>query len=448
MTPARLAEPRWIVSAAYAAIVTAVATFPSWPGYMSYDSLLAYEQTFTGVQTMTWPPMHTYLFQVSRSLGAGPWGLFLAQTFVLFFAAGAIINMLVAGRRLALAGLAGFALMFVAWPTLLSTLMAQWRDVPTASFTLLGLALWLEAARRRAAVWLVPAALSFGCAAALRYNAIGLIVAAAPLMVATPYLGAPAPARARVLAALALVIALAGAWGSTRWRLPDLKTFAPPSNFAGVQIFDLFGISACAGRDYIPGAVTEGATVTVAQIRRAYDPRHLNLTLKPKPGLPRFHPNDGHGSVAEHWRAAVAQEPGCYLRHRVEVMREQMGLGDGRVFYVAHGAIDANPYGVKLAHPAVEKAVRAYLVRNAEDSWRRAGYLYLLALLVLPAAAVARRDQALFLAAVFAGALGYAGTLFLAGPAADARYIFASNVLCALLIVTGDLAIVGRLRGR
>lgn len=448
MATASLSEPRWGLAAAYAAAVTAVATFPSWPGYMSFDSLLAYEQSFTGVQTMTWPPMHTYLFDLSRSLGAGAWGLFVAQAFVLFFAAAAILNMLVAGRRLALLALAGFALMFVAWPTLLSTLMAQWRDVPTASFTVLGFALWLEAARRRAAIWLVPAALAFGCAAALRYNAVGLIVLAAPLMVLSPYVGAPAPARARVLTALALVVALAGAWGSTRWRLPDLKMFPPPSNFAGVQEFDLFGISACAGRNYLPGAVTEGATITVDQIRRAYDPRHMNLTLAPKPGVPRLYDTDGHGSVAEHWRTAVLNEPGCYLHHRLAAMREQMGLVDTPVFYVAHGRIDPNRFGFQLAHPQVEKPVRDYLERNANDPWRRAGYLYLLALLVTPAAMLARRDQTLFLAAMLAGALGYPATYFLAGPAADARYVFASNVLCALLIVAGGLVVAGRVLGR
>ncbi|MCH1933082.1 hypothetical protein L9G16_23340, partial [Shewanella sp. A25] len=70
--------------------------------FMSFDSLLAYEQTFTGVQTMTWPPMHTYLLWLSRSTGLGPGGLLAAQTFLLFFGAALALNLLAPNRWLAL----------------------------------------------------------------------------------------------------------------------------------------------------------------------------------------------------------------------------------------------------------------------------------------------------------------------------------------------------------
>ena len=39
-----LNRPPWVALAFAAAVVTAIACYPTWPGYMSYDSLLAYEQ--------------------------------------------------------------------------------------------------------------------------------------------------------------------------------------------------------------------------------------------------------------------------------------------------------------------------------------------------------------------------------------------------------------------
>lgn len=48
---------------------------------------------------------------------------------------------------------------------------------------------------------------------------------------------------------------------------------------------------------------------------------------------------------------------------------------------------------------------------------------------------------------MLAGAFAYAGLLFLVSPAADARYIFPSNVTCALLIAASlGIIVQGRRR--
>ena len=53
-------------------------------------------------------------------------------------------------------------------------------------------------------------------------------------------------------------------------------------------------------------------------------------------------------------------------------------------------------------------------------------------------------ERALLLLALLAGAFGYPALLFLAGPAADARYIFPSNVLCLTIALAGLGLILGR----
>ncbi|MDB5476739.1 MAG: hypothetical protein JWP49_2250 [Phenylobacterium sp.] len=116
MSPPLAGEPRWLLSGLYAALITAAICIPAWPGMMSYDSLFAFNEAKTGVTTALWPPMHAYLFFVSQRLGAGAGGLFLFQTFLLFFSAAVALNLLVRSTRWALVGMAAFALAFATYP--------------------------------------------------------------------------------------------------------------------------------------------------------------------------------------------------------------------------------------------------------------------------------------------------------------------------------------------
>lgn len=440
--------PPWLALAIVCALATAAACYPSWPGYMSYDSLLAYQQAVYGVQTSLWPPLHTYLFMLSRAAGAGAWGLFVAQTFALLYGAGLILHVLTARRALAWVLCALFAGGLVYFPTLLGAMMAQWRDVTTAAFAILGIGLWLAAAQGRSVPLLALAILAMSLAVGLRYNAFVLVGPALLLMVWRPFL-APGAAGAwtRAATVVLLVAGLSGAWASTQWRLPDGLKLPGAQNFGGTQEFDVIGISACAGRNYLPPGVTNGQPITVAQIRRAYDPRHLLSTLAPKPGVPRLMETGAGGQVEAAWARLVREEPACYLSHRTAVLVEQMGLARDGVFYPVHGAIDANPFGLALSHPEASVAVRDYVKVAANALPQRPFWLYVAAALVgLIAAAVVRR-HALLILALLAGAFAYPALLFLAGPAADARYIFPSNVLC-LLIVLGGAGLLLTPRGR
>lgn len=432
-TPA-LNEPRWAICAGLAALTTLAVCWPAWPGYMSYDSLLAYSQAVHGVTTMTWPPLHTYLFALSRKLGLGAGGLFAFQTFLLLFAANLILSL--ATRRTWLA--VGLMLLFLAsfvWVTpQLGVLMTQWRDVTTTGFAVAGVALWLLGVRNRGLGWLLAAAVAFGCAAALRYNTLPLIVFVLALMVWRPFLGVRISRVGHALVILAVGASLALAWGSTQWRLPDFKRMPSGHNVMDTQQFDLIGISACAGQDLAPYGMSGGRRVPAATIHAGYDARHLNLSLKGA-HMEKLARTDQNGGVAATaWRRAIVHHPLCYLRHRTAVFEEQMGLKRDHVFYPTHGAIDPNPFGLKLAHPALTRRVNAYILAAAPRIDRRAAWLYGLALPLALLAARRRRDQAPLLLALTAGAFAFAGLLFLAGPAADARYIFPSNTICALVI--------------
>lgn len=442
----RLGEPGWLASLFLAAVATAMICYPAWPGFMSYDSLFAYQQARHGVQTMLWPPLHTYMFQLSEAVGARTGGVFLFQTFTLLASAAVTLHLLVGNRALAFLLGVGFAALIVLSPAVLGSLLTQWRDVPTASFALLGLTLWLLAARYGQPLLLAPAAAAFGCAVALRYNAFVLVAFLLALMIWSPLLGRP-DRFARPFAVVCVVAALGLAWASTQWRLPDLLRMPAPGNFGATQEFDLIGVSACADRNYLPVGLT-GASISPYHIRRNYDPRHLHLTLQPKPGVPAIREGNAGGDVQRSWLQVVAREPACYLSHRMAVFVEQMGLAEHGVFYATHGGIDSNGFGLTLERPWAAKIMSDYVERNAGELWRRPAWLYVLAVVLAGAAMLRDRAHAPLLLALLAGALAYPALLFVASPAADARYIFPSSIACVLIAMASLGLLLDPRRGR
>jgi hypothetical protein len=157
------------------------------------------------------------------------------------------------------------------------------------------------------------------------------------------------------------------------------------------------------------------------------------VTLAPKPGVPRFAETDAAGQVQRVWLPVILKEPGCYLSHRLTVFVEQMGMAEEGVFYPTHGVIDRNSFGLAVADPSASARVMAYIGATRDDIWRRPAWLYVLAIALGGLSALRERAHAPLLLALLAGALAYPALLFVASPAADARYIFPSNVACALI---------------
>lgn len=443
-SPTTPGEPRWRLSLAYTVLVTAAVCWVGWPGAMSFDSLFAYEEGLTGIQTMVWPPMHAYMFHLSQLVGAGAGGLFLVQTALLFLPAALTINLMVDRRLWAVAGLVAYALAYLAVPELLGAALVNWRDVTTTSFALLGVAFWVSAARYQRRDLLVWSALSLGLAASLRYNMVLMVAVLGAAMVWRPFLGIAAPRHTRLLTAAALIVAVGLALASDKWRLPDFKPLPAGHNFAGVQAFDLIGISACSDQIYLPPELTRGFPITPAQVRRVYDPRHVGMAFRTVPGQPPILDSDAEGLVEALWPEALREQPACYLSHRASVFREQMGLVPSGVFYPSHGGIDPNHFGLALAHPDLEKRAIDYIYSRQKEPWRRPWIPYLLGALAAAMLCARRSHAGLLAAALVGGGFIYAGVLFFIAPAADARYIFPSTCVTTLAFILAVVALLDR----
>lgn len=447
VTPGR---PRWVTASVFALAGTGAICWPVWPGQMNYDALYAYGSSIEGIRSMVWPPMHAYLFWLSRTAGVGAGGLLAAQVFLLLFGVAMATGLLLRSRVATWAALGGFALLAVAVAPMTGVMTTHFRDVPTTSFAVLSLAAWLLAARRRSIAWLAAAGLLAGLSISLRYNAAALFVLTAPLMIWRPFLRAGPPARARLAAALALVLGFALAWASVQWRLPDLKRLPAPHTLVTIELFDVLGVSACSGESYLPPSIARGQPISAAQARRIYDPRHLQLAFGSHPGVPQIFATQKlmtaqmRAEIVQAWRAAVSRHPGCYLSHRARVFGWQMGVLGDHVFLPTHRGIDANAFGLTLVRPAAANALDDYVWQASAERWRRPYLLFLGAAVVVAALLARRKPFALLAVALLSGAFANAAALFFIAPAADARYIFASNVLCALLIVCGAAILIER----
>jgi len=429
-----LYPPRILASTLLAILTTALVCWPVWPGLMSYDSLYAYRQSIEGIETADWPPMHDYLFYLSRRMTGGPGGLLATQAFVLFASVSAIIAMF---ARTEWRHLLGFAL-FVAgcfyFPTLLGTLIVNWKDVPLAAFGLLAVALWLLAVRYSSRLLLVLVALPLVVALGVRLNSLPLLLPFLVAFVVQPY--GRAMRGARAIAMVVIVGSIAAASMSTLWRLPDLKRLPPLGHtLAGVQLWDLIGTSACAGKSLLPPSYTGDGALSVAELRALYDPRHIDLTVLRREGVKPLPtpPGDVTAELADAWKAAIRVYPGCYLHHRQTVFAYQMGFAE-RVFIPTHGGIDDNDYGIAFRNRDAAEA-RIHAIESGADRWaRRPFWLFVFGAGAVFWAVAVRNRSAPVVLLLGLGAVLYVCTLIVLAPAADARYIFPSNIFCALLI--------------
>lgn len=429
-----LRAPEWTALAVGVALC--VAGLQAWfaPGFMSFDSLLFYEEAVGEVTRSTWPPMYAYLIRAVRALGGDYGALLPIQGAMVAGFGGFLVLRLASGppvRRIL--GLALFLAAFVIVPPLLGTVIVLWNVVPVAGFLLAGAAFQLLAAQNGRLAWAMAAVAAFAVCFALRYNAIFLIAPFLLLLLVFP-IGSRTDLKSRLAVGVAGLLAFLVAFGSFSHRLPDLKRLPANAGVPTIQAFDLIGVSAQCGENFLSAEMVAKGPVPVADIRGHYDPRHLNLSLAAKPGLaPISKPLDAR-QVDAAWRRAVTARPACYLKHRWAVFVQQMGVAPDGLFYATHGGIDPNRFGFALERP--ERAIPAAVALSgaANHPLRRPAWLYLGAVAVLLAAAARRDARTVPLALLVLSALTYAASHLFVAAAADARYIFPSSVLCVVVM--------------
>jgi hypothetical protein len=435
------ARARWrfLLPLGIALFAAAVILFAVYPGFMSYDSVVALHEARNGVQGGNYPPFASYVWRVFDAVWPGPALMLFAQNFLLVLSFAAILRTL--GHRDAFIVVGVAALCFA--PPILGPMLVVWKDVAVSACLCAAVCCFLvseQASNPRLAI--VAGIFMLFCGAAYRLNAIAAVL---PISFWFAWRrGSAGIGRGKSLvASLAIFVGIALAVTIVdRYRFPELTPLAPNHLIETLVIYDLAGMSAVAGTNLMPATTdTPPATDTVAYLRKIYDPRSVNIVAA----------NDSESRLKHYFdlpppdmRAAffgaVRREPRAYVEHRNAVFRELIGLAEGSTVMATHPAVDENAEGVTHRPGPLTARALDYIRDESHSLDGKPWLYYLLGTIALALAIVRGRKVPRSVAvAVYASAALYLLSFYFTTPAADLRYNHWS-IVCMFIVTAVALA--------
>lgn len=401
------------------------------PGHMSVDSVLALREGRFHVRTTWNPAIFGWLLGVFDSLHRGP-ALAVAASGLLLFGTWAAMAAL-RPRATWLAPIV--ALGAIALPQVVIYPAIVWKDVwfaesAIAGFVVLGLALKASNAATRWA-WLGLAAVLFAAAGLLRQN--GLILAP-PAALAMVWAGWPRGGR-RALAGAGVWLALvaAGTFALSAIAQPQGAGAPDAAGAKGIRILETYDVVGGAARAKLPlDRIDRLDPKLDDEIRaggaRSYSPQRIDKLNGDKPL------NDALGQVPEEvmraeWLDLIFRHTGTYLGVRTDVFRWVFETPVIDYCLPVTVGVDGPPAAMADLHIAPRRThedTRLYnYVTWFLDTPAYTHVTYAIAALVVGLALLWRREPAdLAMAALMAGALGFAASFFVISIACDYRYLY------------------------
>jgi hypothetical protein len=378
-----------------------------YPGLVTYDSILQFNEAITGRFTTNHPPLMAAVWRVLLHVGSGAWPMLVMNQLLYWasFAALAVYCVRNTGRKTSMvAVLAGL------WPLLLSFSGVIWKDVTLAAAWGLSCALLLLACQhkeRHAQFW------SCWCGAAvllifgtgMRHNAApAALVLALALCLALPMTRWVRAAVFVFLAVAAMVIVpLSG-------RLLQAQDSRP---ITFVISWDLTGISYFSGSNYRTD-LSAGGTANLS----CYSPRLFdNCPVESFASMP---------DALRLWRGAIEQQPLAYLEHRTLVFSMLLRFGCRKCRpYIAETGMSDLPPGLEYRGNPVRSAL-AYLLVGAGLTPVGRPYAWLTAAIGLTGLFWRRRPTAEWkvLSLICLSGVVYTLTYFPAAVTDEFRYVY------------------------
>ena len=299
----------------------------AFPGQMTQDSFDHLREMRERVYSDSHPPTINLIWKPFDYVIAGPFGMLLLQSTIFLAGLYLLLRRVFAPRRAAWIAVAVFV-----FPPVMTPMAVIWKDCLMAGFLALGTA-GLLSERRGPRLWGLVAMVG---AMAVRYNALG---ATLPLVVLLfewrPGL--------HWLRRYALATA---AWLATTFAAFGLNAAVTDQEMhywhSSLAIYDIVGTLAHVDEELPDAELRELLAgtdlLTVRDIhataRDAYSPRDFfPIVNRPEPmwALPINGyvpaPQAQRDAIARAWRDTLARYPGAYLRHRLVVTAEVIGLG-------------------------------------------------------------------------------------------------------------------------
>lgn len=406
----------------------------AFPGQMTQDSFDHLREARDGVYSDSHPPVINLIWTVFDHVIAGPFGMLVLQATTFLAGLYLLLRRALAPRRAAWLAVAVFV-----FPPVMAPMAVIWKDCVMAGFLALGAAgLCSERRGRR----LLGLAGMFG-ATAVRYNAFG---ATLPLVVllfewrpGLPWL------RRYALATAAWLGTTVAAFGVNA-AITDHQMHYWHSSLA---IYDIVGTLAHVDEDLPDAELREllaGTQLVIdhdihATARHAYSTRDFFPIVNSEKYAMWAMPINGYvpapqaqrDAIERAWKDTITRYPGAFLRHRIAVTAEVIGLGEAP----GAGAITkrefrypeyAHQLGLGTGWSKLQVKMTKWLRALFRSTPLFVPYVYLSAALALLVLARRQRDA---LALLLSG-VAMEGTLVPLAHSNDYRYSH-WMVICTLL---------------
>ena len=414
-------------------LVTLLLVTLFYPGFMSYDSLHALHSARSGVTDSMWPPMVSYVWRAVDQVSHNPSAMHFTQLFLLN--SSIFFLLLFFTQRIKYAMV--FFIVYLSIPAVLGTVAVIWKDVLMASFLLAGFATTIAAKKssqkRSFSAWIFVAIILLFLGTCSRHNAITgavpLLFFLAMVICARFFSGGM---RLWFGSFLLGVVLIAGIFTAKifidNYALPNL-TRLPGSSGSFIQTvraLDIAGASLCVGSNLFSDMAPDLST---DDIKRDYDPRHINLSQKL---LSRLNYQGGIG-IDKIWLDVAIHHPVCFLHNKLQLTKFMVGADSGRQFLITAPSIDSNEYGYHLENSRLRDVIVSYIVNSSEFFFFKPWFIYVLSFVsfiyLLRVNGLTAPHLALFSSGLF-----YFGGLVAFGNAADARLLFYTTTVFSMLI--------------
>ncbi|WP_154222421.1 hypothetical protein [Marinicella rhabdoformis] len=412
-----------------------------YPGYMTFDSKVHFDQVMSGGWTTFQPVVFLGLWKLTHTLIAGPAGMFLLLLSVFSLGVHLFVNTL--GIKWWQKVLAVVVVMLA--PVNVMLLPHVWKDIALLAFLMLSLGLFQKSIQSSNRVLKVMALISLGLAMSFRFEAVlylwpmvfyfvwptsnGLDTSRKYLIVRT---GVKTMAFiAVVFVSNALMSQISGAKKITLW-----PTMA---------LWDLAAVSIEVDENLLPAFVS-GPSMTVEDLTQAFEPwSNVPLFSRTKAGINTGidlpYSDEQYQTLRQTWLQLPFNHSQAYIKHRWRVMMELLRINESKdspvALYYNHTMSKYNgtyPKNDSQANVKIEQVLKAAVKGFYSKPW----FYLLLGMLAVPLLLKKQGGQCKWQSSGLARALtacivlNVLVMLFLA-PAAESRYLIVGMNFSLLL---------------
>lgn len=399
--------PRARLSDAAVVALVALAGAAAWlilfyPGLMSADSAGQLMEARKGIFSDGHPPLTAVVWALLDRVVAGPFGMFLLQTVLLWTGLALLADRLSAPAVMK----AGFLLLVGFAPPVLSIAGAIWKDVLMAAFLLM--AFGLAASGRTFWIFALLATMS-------RHNAVLAVIGAVLLHFSAS--GPSIPGLLRAVAGTAALLVLSLGIGSALVQHRGYPTQM-------VALFDVVGMAAVRGTTPdLPACFLRKTSVDTDDAARSYDPRSIAYLMSAGAPFRYCFEPDEVSVLVRGWLGAIAAHPVAYLTHRLKVFGHLLGLHDtpGNYIMTRSTYVPADHPGIEA--PPSQSRLQVWL-EGVVLSMKPYGIFrpWIYAVLAITASAVALGSGRWWPFCIALSGLAYEAGLLIVAPSEDYRY--------------------------